>query len=162
LRIEGYAFSDCSSLSSICLPAALLEVLPGAFNGANLEWISIEEGNLIFKLRDHFLVDFDGTTIIKCFGRAEGIIIPADIETLGCYCFSGNRIVSSVSFEPDSKLSRIESDAFRCCSSLSSLFIPSSVEVLGRSCFFGCHPHLSVTFDPGSKLSSVPPECWEW
>jgi hypothetical protein len=60
-----------------------------------------------------------------------------------------------VTFETGSKLSRIESGAFRDCSSLSSICILSSVEKLYKSCFYGCKALSDVTFEAGSQLLRI-------
>jgi hypothetical protein len=106
-----------------------------------------------FKIRDHFLVNSRGTSIITCFGKAEAVVIPADIAELDG--FYANTLVSSVTFEAGSRLSRIESWAFHSCFSLSSICIPSSVETLGRDCFSWCTKLSAATFETGSKLSHI-------
>jgi hypothetical protein len=51
-------------------------------------------------------------------------------------CFKMSREFHSISFESNSRLIRIESNAFSF-SSLQSIVIPSSVEILGSSLFYG-------------------------
>jgi hypothetical protein len=53
--------------------------------------------------------------------------IPASVEKLSCICFSGCASLSEVTFEPNSRLSVIETGAFYGCSLLSPLSIPASV-----------------------------------
>jgi hypothetical protein len=159
-RIKSGAFYGCSSLSSIWLPATLLEIGTGAFDFTNLGDISIEEGNSSVRMRDHFLVNFEGTSIIKYCGQVEAVIIPGDVEELGCHCFLSSKIVSSVTFESGCKLSCIDSRAFVGCSSVSSICIPSSVGVLCEKCFKVCKALSSVTFESDSKLLRIEPEAF--
>jgi hypothetical protein len=62
-------------------------------------------------------------------------------------------VIPSVSFESDSKLSRIEASAFENCHVLCSICIPASVEIIGEECFSECHNLSRVVFGSGSKLS---------
>jgi hypothetical protein len=126
-----------------------LDLGHGAFFSTNLADISLGAGNVSFKIIGHLLLNYECTSIIQCFGRAEAIIIPGGIGELCCHCFYGNKFVSSVTFEPRSKLSRIERGAFAACYSLASICIPSSVEMLSEDCFLACKALSSVTFEAG-------------
>jgi hypothetical protein len=81
------------------------------------------------------------------------IHIPSSVEVM-VGCFSGCRSLLPVTFDAESKLSRLERCAF-CASGLPSIHIPSSVEVIYEGCFFECRSLLSVTFDAQSKLSRL-------
>jgi hypothetical protein len=82
------------------------------------------------------------------------IIIPSSVEILGGWCFSECRLLSSVTFESGSKLSRIEQQAFNQ-TGLIEIILPSSVEILGARCFSECVSLSSVTFERGSRLREV-------
>jgi hypothetical protein len=154
-RIEDQTFLECSSLSSICLPATLSEVVPGAFDDLNLKVLSIEAGSRHFKVRGPFLLNFPCTSVIRCFGAGKQVAIPRQIKDVCCGCFRGNAFVRDVIFEPGSQVSCIEEFAFSNCSSLSSIWTTSSVELLCDQCFDGCKGLSSVAFEPGSKLSRI-------
>jgi hypothetical protein len=62
--------------------------------------------------------------------------------------------LTSVTFDCDSKLSRIEKRAF-FGSSLISIHLPSSDVVLCEECFWSCKSLTSVTFECDSKLSRI-------
>jgi hypothetical protein len=62
--------------------------------------------------------------IHNCSGLSH-IIIPRDIEILGSLCFCECTLLSSISFESNSRLKRIESQAFSACHP--SIVIPSTV-----------------------------------
>jgi hypothetical protein len=66
----------------------------------------------------------------------RGICIPSSVEIICEFCFSCCQTLSTVSFERESTLSRIEQYAFQCCLSLSSICIPSSVEIICENCFY--------------------------
>jgi hypothetical protein len=63
-------------------------------------------------------------------------------------------LLTSVAFESDLKLQRIEKSAFPQ-SGLTSIHIPASVEVLCERCFSDCESLTSVTFELHSKLREV-------
>jgi hypothetical protein len=80
---------------------------------------------------------------------------PEAVEILSGGCFSLCETISTVIFEPGSRLSCIERQTFSCCSSLSSTCIPSSVERLCEQGFYGCESLSTVTFESDSKLALV-------
>jgi hypothetical protein len=63
-------------------------------------------------------------------------------------------LLSSIVFESDSHLQRIEGLAFSA-SGLTSIVIPSSVEVLCKCCFAECYSTESITFMNDSKLARI-------
>jgi hypothetical protein len=58
--------------------------------------------------------------------------VPSSVEVIGEGCFLKCELLTSVTFEADSKLVRFEKSAF-CDTGLMSIHIPSSVEVIGES-----------------------------
>jgi hypothetical protein len=117
--------------------------------------IIVEEGNSNFRVSGDFLTDLTGVRVIRYFGFDESVTLSRDIEVICEGCFSGCSSISSFTFESDSKLIRIEAEAFSWCSSLRSICIPSSVEILGWKCFGYCGSLLSVTFESGSRLTHI-------
>jgi hypothetical protein len=85
----------------------------------------------------------------------QSISIPASVVIIYQACFYGCKSLSSLTFEFESCLTRIESRAFFGCSSLRSLCIPALVEIDPWSCFFGCMSLTSLVFGSGSKLSGI-------
>jgi hypothetical protein len=77
----------------------------------------------------------------QCFSgcRAlKGFNVPSAVETISWNCFSDCRRLVSVTFPPDSKLSRIEAAAFQNCAQLRELTVPSSVKCIEQHCFQKC------------------------
>jgi hypothetical protein len=62
--------------------------------------------------------------------------------------------LSSVSFESNSRLLRIGSEAFSE-SSLRSILIPRNVEILCSDCFSSCKSLFSVSFESDSRLTRI-------
>jgi hypothetical protein len=63
--------------------------------------------------------------------------------------------LSSLAFDPGSKLAEIGSHALYHSEVLESICIPSSVEVLSSEFFRGWYSLLSLTFESGSKLTRI-------
>jgi hypothetical protein len=83
------------------------------------------------------------------------VFVPASIRVLCEFCFSACRSLSTVIFEANSKLDRIEQWAWSECSSLKSLCIPSSVTVICLLCCGWCTSLSSLTFESDSRLDRI-------
>jgi hypothetical protein len=77
-----------------------------------LSSISIESGNEIFVMENDFLIDVVDRKLIRNFSRSTAIEIGRNVEILGSRCFSVWESLSSITFESNSRLTRIESFAF--------------------------------------------------
>jgi tRNA A-37 threonylcarbamoyl transferase component Bud32 len=124
-RIESEAFSY-SSLQSIIISQNVQFIDGSAFIGVNLSSISIESGNKIFVIEKGFLIDIVHHKLIRNFSTSSGIEIAEHIEIVGSKCFSSCKSLLSITFESNSHLTRIESEAFSF-SFLQSILIPSTI-----------------------------------
>jgi hypothetical protein len=70
--------------------------------------------------------------------KLHSIVIPSSVVAFGERSFSQCKSLESVTFESDSRLERIEEEAFKW-SLLKSIVIPSSVVVLGKESFSECY-----------------------
>jgi hypothetical protein len=91
---------------------------------------------------------FEKTPIIS-------ITIPRHVQILCSSCFSDCKSLSSISFETDCELTRIESNAFSSCSSLKSITIPRHVQILCSLCFSHCDSLSSISFETSSELTRI-------
>jgi hypothetical protein len=82
-----------------------------------------------------------------------------NVEILGSKCFSYCYSLLSITFESNSQLKRIESEAFSR-SSLQSILIPKKVEILGSTCFSYCSSLSSITFESKSQLTRIESEAF--
>jgi hypothetical protein len=107
-----------------------------AFTDCHLESMRIEERNSYFRVLDHFLLDFNGKSVIRSFGSDCSVFILPEIEVLHDNCFAYCRIDELI-FESGSLLREISVWVFLECRSLSQLFIPASVRRIDGSAFVG-------------------------
>jgi hypothetical protein len=101
-----------------------------ALVGAELSQIAVEESSLNFRVFGNFLMDIEGVTVVRSFWVVGKVTLSREIETLGVRCFSACSGLSSLEFERESKLKRIEALALCRCSGLKSICIPASVGIL--------------------------------
>jgi hypothetical protein len=119
-----------------------------------LSSISIKSENDIFVIENDFLIDVLHHKLIQNFSNSSTIEIGRNIEIVGSKCFSRCQSLSSITFESNSHLTRIESEAFSF-SSLQSILIPRNVEILGSHCFSWCESLSSLTFESNSHLTRI-------
>jgi hypothetical protein len=74
-RIGEHAFFNCR-LSSIVIPASVDEIDGATFVGCPLMAIEMAAGSRNFKIEGHLLITADETTIVRCFGRLQEVIVP--------------------------------------------------------------------------------------
>jgi hypothetical protein len=110
-RIEKSAFS-WSGLKSIVIPHSVEFIDSSAFSGLYLDFITISAGQSRFRVCDSFLEDIASRSVVRCFGHCQSVVIPSSIEVLCESCFSYSKSLSSITFESDSHLQRIENQHF--------------------------------------------------
>jgi hypothetical protein len=151
--IEKWAFS-LSSLTSIILPHSVEFVDESGLSDLHLDFIGISTGESQFHACDPFLEDIPSRSIVRYFRDCKSVAIPSSVEVLCKSSFSGCMSLSSITFEPDSHLQRIDESAF-LMSGLTSIVIPSSVGVLCKAYFDECRSLSSITFEPDSHLQRI-------
>jgi hypothetical protein len=125
-----------------------------AFSGLHFDLIEISTGESRFRICDSFLENTEDRSIVRYFGHCKSVVIPSSIEVLSKFCFYTCKLLSSITFESNSHLQRIEESAFSS-NGLRSIVIPSSVEVLSKFYFAGCKSLSSITFESDSHLQCI-------
>ena len=136
--IGGYAFSDCTSLTSITIPASVTSIGWYAFfRCTSLTSITIPAG----------VTSIDNAAFFRCTSLtsvtfAEG----SQLTSIDIVAFSDTSLTSITI--PDSVTS-IGSGAFSGCTSLISINIPEGVTFIGNSAFSGCTSLISINIPEG-------------
>ena len=157
------AFSDCSSLTSIEIPASVETIEATAFKRCSkLTTITFEKGSLLKTIGGGYYSSYYHGAFSDC-SSLTSIEIPASVETIEATAFSDCSKLATVTFEKGSQLKIIGGGysssyyygAFLGCSSLTSIEIPASVETIEATAFYMCSKLTTVTFEKGSQLKII-------
>ena len=150
------AFSDCTALTSIEIPASVETIEAAAFRGCSkLATVTFEKASQLKTIS----TAFSSCPIIS-------IEIPASVETIETSAFRGCSKLATVTFEKGSQLKTISGDystgstsnysgVFSDCTALKSIEIPASVETIEAAAFKGCSSLTTVTFEKESQLKII-------
>ena len=154
------AFSYCTALTSIEIPASVETIGASAFKGCSkLATVTFEKESQLktigggYSEPNYYGVFSDCTALTS-------IEIPASVETIKASAFKGCSSLATVTFENGSQLKTIEggypsSGTFADCTALTSIEIPASVETIEAAAFKGCSSLATVTFEKGSQLKTI-------
>ncbi len=178
--IGDYAFSGCSSLTSITIGGGVTSIANSAFYwctsltsvtiGGGVTSIGGSAFSGCSSLREVHIIDLAAWCAID-FGSSDAnplsyaknlyingelaveLEIPEGVTSIGSYAFSGCTSLTSITI-PESVTS-IGEWAFSGCSSLTSITIPASVTSIGSEAFYGCSS-LTIYCEAASQ-----PEGWD-
>ena len=174
------AFSDCTALTSIEIPASVETIEAAAFKGcSSLATVTFENGSqlktigggssyygafsyctALTSIEIPASVETIEAAAFKDCSSLTSIEIPASVETIKASAFKGCSSLATVTFENGSQLKTIEggypsSGTFADCTALTSIEIPASVETIEAAAFKGCSSLATVTFEKGSQLKTI-------
>ena len=140
--IGSYAFSGCSGLTSLTLPAGITEIGFQAFYGCRgLTSLTLPDG----------ITSIGSYAFYGC-GRLTSLNLPAGITSIGSYAFYGCSRLTSLTL-PDG-ITVIVNDAFSGCSGLTSLTLPDGITKIGNHAFSCCSGLTSLNLPAGiTKIS---------
>ena len=166
MSIDYYgAFSDCSALTAIEIPASVESIGVAAFLFCSkLATVTFEEGSQLKTIAGGYYSDSKFNYYYGVFSDCPitFIEIPASVETIEAAAFKGCSKLATVTFEKDSQLKTIGGGysysnyygAFSDCP-ITSIEIPASVTTIEASAFYDCSSLTTVTFEKGSQLKTI-------
>ena len=138
--IGDWAFSGCSSLTSIVIPNSVTSIGSSAFSGCS-RLTSISIGNSVTSIGD--------SVFFNC-SRLTSIDIPNSVTSIGNYAFY--KCSSLTSIDIPNSVTSIGNHAFYYCESLTSISIGNSVTSIGNYAFYNCSRLTSIDI-PNSVTS---------
>ncbi len=152
--IASLAFSQCDKLTTVSIPASVIDIGWGAFQDcSSLRGIWVDPNNPAYSSDENgVLFNKDKTQLIFCPTTCEGAyVIPDGVTHISDRAFSGCENLTSVSI-PDG-VTHIGDRAFSGCESLTSVSIPDGVTHIGDEAFWNCNKLTSVTLP--NSVSSI-------
>ena len=130
----GDAFDNCSGLTNIEIPASVTKIESGAFsNCSGLEKIVVDSENKTYNSNGNCnaIIETATNTLIQ---GCKNTRIPAEVTSIGGYAFSG-------------------------CEGLTSIEISAGVTSIGWQAFDGCSGLEKIVVDPGNKTYNSNGNC---
>ena len=165
-HINYGAFTDCTALKSIEIPASVETIGVSAFLGCTqLESVFFEIGTKLKEIEGASLRQPHGA-FTNCTSLSF-IEIPASVTTIGTAAFYGCSNLQQITFEKPSMLNSLNEGgansfamghsygAFAKCTSLITIEIPASIERLHNPMFSGCSNLTTISFEKRSKLKYI-------
>ena len=135
--IGSHAFSYCSGLTSLNLPAGITEIQNDAFrNCSGLTSLNLPDG----------ITEIGNNVFYGCSGLTS-LNLPAGITSIGSRAFYGCSGLTSLNL-PDG-ITSIGSEAFSGCSGLTSLNLPDGITYIVDHAFYGCSGLTSLNLPDG-------------
>ena len=131
------AFSDCTALTMIEIPASVETIGAAAFmRCSKLATVTFEKGSKLKTIggssASYYYGDFSNCTALT------SIEIPASVETIKAAAFMRCSKLATVTFEKGSKLKTIDGYAFSCCWALTTVDMSACTQVteIGYRAFY--------------------------
>ena len=135
--IGSKAFYNCSSLTSITIPASCYMETNSLLSCSALKEILVDARNRNYRSEDGILFDYVQKKLLQYPSDkpGESYDVPDTVETISGYAFDGSSHLQTVTL-PDS-VTQIESRAFANCSELKEITLTDSVKTMANEVFYG-------------------------
>ena len=130
--IKSYAFSNCSSLTSVTIPNSVTSIENSTFSNCS-SLTSVTIPNSVTSIGER--------AFYEC-GSLTSVTIPNSVISIGEYAFSGCSSLTSVTLP--NGVTNIEYHTFENCSNLTSISFPNSLTSIGSGAFSGCSGLTSI------------------
>ncbi|MBE6563105.1 MAG: hypothetical protein E7660_05155 [Ruminococcaceae bacterium] len=138
VEIQGYAFRECNSLTSVTVPETVKLIGTSAFHDCeNIIYVHLSEG-----LETIELYAFSGCRSLV------SIDIPSTVTKLGAIAFGGCESLTRVNIKGSIK--KLEGATFENCVSLTDITLPEGLEEIAND-FTGCASLGSITLPDSLK-----------
>ena len=132
--IGNSAFSYCKSLGTMNLPDGLTSIGANPFRGC--DELKLSNHSSHFKIQNNLLLSSDGSLLISYMGKGSSVTIPDCVRSIGNSAFSECNSLETLNL-PDGVKS-IGDYAFYKCKSLAALTLPDGVKNIGNYAFSWC------------------------
>lgn len=138
--ISSWAFTDCSTLTSVTIPNSLTDIDWDAFDNSN----NIQRVN-IPNMRTWCSITFSNVTAnpLHTNGKlyindeiVSNVVIPNSVSEIKAYAFYGCSYITSLSMP--STITSIGNEAFYNCTGIDNITIPEKVVSIGDRAFYNC------------------------
>ena len=145
-KIEDGAFTNCSKLKSVKIPASV-ENIVDVFEGCNsLEAINVSRANKNYRSINGILFDSSMYLLERYPQNHSGTsyTIPSSVTMIGNGAFMNCGLLESIVISD--KVCCISSKAFKGCDKLDNVILPSTVNVIEDNAFENCSSLKSIEF----------------
>lgn len=151
--IDDEAFAECSTLTSVTVPAGVTYIGYQAFGCEMLASITVEPANPNYSSADGVLFNKAKTKLI-CYPQLKDgpYTVPASVVEVDDGAFEECSVLTSITLPAG--LLRIGESAFHDCKGLTSVAIPASVSDIGPSALADCSAVTSIFVDPANPYFS--------
>lgn len=142
-EIDDYAFSGCSEMTSVSIPASVWHIGLGAFSGCEgLKEIHINSLSSWCEMSFYDVLDDAGDTPLHYASELyldgeliSNLIVPEDVTEIGAHAFEGYEKLRSVVLH--NGIEAIHKSAFMNCTNLTDINFPDSLFYIGPYAFNG-------------------------
>ena len=131
-NIQSFAFSQCTSLTSVKFPSSLRQIYGSAFSETTaLQTVTFNDG-----------LDGIGSSAFSGSGLTT-VTLPNSLTYLGDYAFSSCKDLASISI--GTGITEIPYNCFTGCNALTSVDLPEHVTSIGGGAYSYCNGLVSIT-----------------